>query len=334
MVNEKFIPRAYAAYSVEGDIRKESSSGGVFSLLCEDVLGRGGAVFGAAFGEGGIVSHVCVRDVSSLSRLRGAKYSRSSLGDCFSQVKALLASGVPVLFSGTPCQCGALSSYLGSGRDGLILVDFICHGVPLPSVWEAYLKWRSREDGKEMLPSRINLRSKDTGWSRYSYSLKFEYPDGDVTLSPSSSDAFMRGFVRDYYLAESCYSCRFKGDARASDITLGDFWGIWSSHPEMDDNGGTSAVVVNTALGAELWERVGSRACILPVTLDEVTAENPSYLRSASRPEMRDGIVRCINSENFGSVVEDAVRRDDARRRASDGGSIKRVLRYIKRKLR
>ena len=39
----------YACYNIENPIRLESSSGGVFSILAEEVIRRGGVVFGASF---------------------------------------------------------------------------------------------------------------------------------------------------------------------------------------------------------------------------------------------------------------------------------------------
>ena len=41
-----------------------------------------------------------------------------------------------------------------------------------------------------------------------------------------------------------------------SDLTLGDAWGIEKYMPEMDDDRGTSAVVINSEKGAYLWDAI------------------------------------------------------------------------------
>ena len=52
----------------------------------------------------------------------------------------------------------------------------------------------------------------------------------------------------------SCYSCKYTSYERCSDITLGDFWNIGSVYPEMDDDTGTSQVLINTLNGQKWFE--------------------------------------------------------------------------------
>ena len=44
-------PKAYACFNRNENIRKESSSGGVFTLLASYVIDCGGVVYGAAFSD-------------------------------------------------------------------------------------------------------------------------------------------------------------------------------------------------------------------------------------------------------------------------------------------
>ena len=44
---------SYAAYNVDDGVRKDSSSGGIFTLLAEKVIAEGGIVFGATWNENG-----------------------------------------------------------------------------------------------------------------------------------------------------------------------------------------------------------------------------------------------------------------------------------------
>ena len=71
-----------------------------------------------------------------------------------------------------------------------------------------------------------------------------------------SNNSYMRLFLSDIALRESCYNCSFKKKYRNSDITLADFWGISNIHPDMNDNMGTSLVIVNTEKGNELFNSI------------------------------------------------------------------------------
>ena len=138
---------AYAAINRDEPVRMSSSSGGLFTLIAQDVLSRGGAVFGAAMTEELKVAHICVEDIQGLSALRGSKYVRSHLGDAYARVKSILEDGRPVLFTGTPCQIGGLRNYLKRDYDLLLCQDLICHGAPQPKVWETYLRFREKQAG-------------------------------------------------------------------------------------------------------------------------------------------------------------------------------------------
>ena len=65
----------------------------------------------------------------------------------------------------------------------------------------------------------------------------------------SAESVYMKLFTRDYISRPFCENCSFKGCSRSSDITLGDFWGIWDISPEMDDDKGTSGILIQSAKG-------------------------------------------------------------------------------------
>ncbi len=182
--------KGYAAYCKDEDIRSISSSGGIFSALALDILKEGGAVFGASYDSRFKVMHICVDNEDDLAKLRGAKYAQSYLGSTYLSVKKLLNEGKKVIFSGSPCQVAGLKSFLRKDYENLICIDFVCHGVPSPKVWDKYVEYRANTDNKGKLPKSINLRSKKTGWSRYRYSTEFNY--GDKLFSHiNTGDIFM-----------------------------------------------------------------------------------------------------------------------------------------------
>ena len=290
---------AYAAFSKNNLLRMGSSSGGFFSELADAVLQSGGLVYGVGYDAEGTVKHICVGNQKELGKLRGAKYSQSILGDSFQTLKKQLDSGRKVLFSGTPCQVAGLQSFLKRDYDNLICVDFVCHGVPSPMVWEKYIKYRAQNDNGGVTASHINLRNKESGWSKYSYSVEFTYSDNNRYLCENSADPFIRLFVGDYILRESCSDCRFKGYSRVSDITLGDFWGIWDIAPEMDDNEGTSLVLTHSKKGKRLFDMLAENINFKQVTLEQASRMNPSLLESSVHHSDREKVLEAIFQGSF-----------------------------------
>ena len=296
----ELLPKAYAAYIKDEVLRLDSSSGGVFSEVAKTVLARGGAIFGASYNEQFEVVHICAETEAELALLRGAKYAQSDLRNTFSQVRQRLERGQRVLFSGTPCQVGGLKSYLTKDYENLLTVDFVCHSVPSPMAWKAYVSYRAEQDNGGKLPEKINLRAKNSGWSRYRYSNLFEYAGGSVHSTLSGESLYMKLFGGGYLSRESCENCRFKGYSRVSDLTLGDFWGIWDIHPEMDDNKGTSLVLVQSDRGAAVLDQLRQRLVMKPVTLEEVSRENPAMVKAMEIQEKRQDALKQIRKSGIG----------------------------------
>ena len=281
-------PKAYAAYSKDETVRMQSSSGGVFTEIAKAILAAGGVVYGAAYNERFEVIHICVETEADLAKLRGAKYAQSDLRGIFTEVKEKLDKGQHVLFSGTPCQVGGLKAYLRKEYEKLLTVDFVCHSVPSPMAWREYVKCRAQQDNGGQLPVSINLRSKQSGWSRYRYSNLFRYSDGTEHAAKSGESLYMKLFVGGYIDRGSCENCAFKGYQRISDLTVGDFWGIWNIAPEMDDDKGTSVVLVQSDRGAELMAQIGAQLVLKEVSLEEASRENGAMLSAAKANPDRD----------------------------------------------
>ena len=316
-VKESVGTKCFAAQNTDENIRAKSSSGGVFSALANDVFKEKGIVCAAAYDEQFAVVHRFAANEQELKGLRGAKYSQSIAENCFPKIRDCLRLGQKVLFVGTPCQVAGLKNYLGTDYPNMILVDMICHGVPSPKVWEKYLADRNKKDAKNSKISFVNLRNKNSGWSRYAYSVEIRYEDNSAHLVPQGVDPFMRGFTQNLYLRPSCSSCIFKGIERCSDFTLGDYWGVWEQCPDFDDNKGTSLVMVHTEKGIHLWERIREELRVLDLKGIDCLANNPSALMSSDAHKNRsrffekmdnvsdfpDHIERCLSYERV-SVLQ------------------------------
>lgn len=293
-------PMAYAAYHRDVEIRMESSSGGVFTLFAELVLRRGGVVFGARFDERFQVVHDYTETVEGLSRFRGSKYLQSRIGSAYNRAREFLMQGRTVLFSGTPCQIAGLRAFLGKEYDNLYCLDIICHGVPSPKVWERYLDQQEYRAASKA--QSVSFRSKAEGWKRYCMTIAFE--NKEVYCRPFSEDAFMRAFLRDLCLRPSCYDCAFKKLNRESDATLADFWGIESVAPEMNDDKGTSLLIINSEKGKRMLESVAETLVLQPVELEKAISGNPAMLRSARPNAKRSAFFAGVESADFAELVE------------------------------
>jgi len=294
------LPSAYAGFTKDEGIRQDSSSGGIFTEIAKIVIAKNGVVYGAVYDENFSVYHCCVDKVDDLQKLRGAKYAESNLGNCFAEILDRLKHGQLVLFSGTPCQVAGLKSFVRKDFKNLICIDFVCHGVPSPMAWDEFIKYRAKEDADGKLPQSINLRSKETGWSRYQYSNVFEYDNGKKYSARSSQSLFMKLFVGDYISRPSCSDCKFKGYRRVSDMTLGDFWGIWDIDPQMDDDKGTSVVLIQSEKGKFLWNETGDRIKYKEVSLEQASQQNLSMLNASKAKPNRDVVLDGIRSGHIG----------------------------------
>lgn len=241
--------------------------------------------------------------MDELTILRTAKYAQSRIGNSFQDVKQYLNDGKWVLFSGTPCQVGGLRAFLGKEYERLVLVDLVCHGVPSPAVWLQYIDYRSKIDALGAAPTTINLRSKETGW--LGYSVNFGYDSGAHYSVKRSEDPFMRCFVGNLCLRPSCYDCQFKGISRASDFTLGDYWGVWSQLPDYNDGKGTSLVLLHSDKAKVTWKEIASQMRYREVNPEMAVSENPSAIQSSTPHPYREVFMARYMQEGFMELVDE-----------------------------
>lgn len=276
--------KVYAAKNSVDEVRRLSSSGGIFTLLAEQTIKDGGVVFGACWDNEWNVKHDCVDNLSDLQRFRSSKYLQSVIGDNYLKAEQFLKTGRKVMFTGTPCQIAGLKHFLRKEYDNLLAVEIICHSVPSPGVWQQFLttrlhtlKWNKSDI------RNISFRDKKTGWKTYSFVI--ENKDGNSFIELSSKNAFMRGFLADLYTRPSCHACSAKQLKSGSDLTLGDFWGIESLMPEIDDDKGVSAIIVNSDKGKQVLHNINVE--LHEVQYDDLTTRNPALVKSFPKTPKR-----------------------------------------------
>ncbi len=282
----------YAAMNRDEAIRITSSSGGIFTLLAEQVIREGGVIFGARFNEKWEVVHVYTETIEGLEEFRGSKYVQSRIGKTYEQAESFLKQRRKVLFSGTPCQIAGLRLYLQREYDNLLTVDLICHGVPSPMIWQMYLAETIRKLKAQSI-EKIDFRNKIFGWRQYSFKLIYKKNSRqEEYIKKSTDNLYIKGFLSDLYLRPSCYDCPVKCLKSGSDITLGDFWGIEHIRPERDDDKGISAVLVNTQRGIDLFSKIDAEKILF--SYGEVSRGNQMLVTSVKTPTKRNEFWNCL----------------------------------------
>lgn len=306
--------KVYACRNSDESVRLSSSSGGLFSALAEAVVSRGGVVAGACFDKNWNVRHDVAETLEDLAKFRGSKYVQSEVVHIYPVVEKFLKEGRPVLFSGTPCQTAGMKNFLRKDRDNLILVDFICHGVPSSKVWRKYLR-----DEVGLLQSGgtvpeavrdVNFRNKEKGWREYRFVLSFlsdASADGKGNSVSHSAMAwehpYMKGFLYNLYLRPSCYSCPVKHFAGGGDITMADAWGIENYIPEWDDDRGVSLCIPHSAKGERLLKETRGVE-VREVGSGIICRHNDAAFRSARRNRRTGQFYRLMDRGiPFGEII-------------------------------
>ena len=255
-------------------------------MLAQDVLARGGAVYGAAFTPSWSVAHCRVDNINNLAELRGSKYVFSHIGKSIQLIADDLEAHRSVLFCGTPCQVAAVRKRFGD-NPLLLLVEVVCHGAPSPEYWERYLSdlCKSLRKTSNQI-SRIDFRDKRTGWKNYSFTVEFS--DGFTFTQPHDDNLYMRAFLRDFTLRDGCFRCPFKYPQGVADITIGDYWGISQLSPKIDNDLGTTIVIAHTCVGEAA---VSSIRTIAEPAIEDVIRYNSAIAKVVSIPRLRCNFV-------------------------------------------
>lgn len=292
---------SYAVKNRNLEIRKNSSSGGFFSALCESILSGDGVAIGASYDYNyKRVVHTAIDKIENVYKLRGSKYVQSSLGNIFEEVKKYLEMGKKVLFSGCPCQCAALNTYLNNKKislENLYIVDFICHGILSEQLYLEYINYLEKKFGKI---ESFDFRNKDKGWIESGPKITFS--NGKVVRWPLYKDIYMQGYFKALAMRNSCYHCKYKNFKSGSDITMGDFWGAEMTIPDFYDNYGVSAITVQSEKGKKLFEAILKYLEIKEVDISLIIKYNKGLVEAFSEGKYRDEYLRiskkhgCIKS--------------------------------------
>lgn len=280
----------FAAQCHDDNILRNSSSGGMFSLIAAYVLEKGGTVYGAAFDGEMYLRHVRITDKEMLCNLRGSKYVQSDIGKTYTQAREDLKNGLPVYFTGTPCQIQGLKLFLRKDYDKLLTTDLVCHGTPSYKIFANTIhNIEKKRQGKIF---RYLFRDKKVGgWSCSSSSSAFRrFKDNKEVFLPRSNDmsAYYNAFISGSMMRYACYCCPFANVHRPGDITLADCWGVEKIVPDFPNmKKGVSTVLVNNSKGMDVWNAVSAKTVNRQIAEADAVANNANLHHASPLPEGR-----------------------------------------------
>lgn len=244
----------YSARIKDDEIRRKSSSGGMFYVLSNYILSNGGYVCGVVWNDDFSVKHICSNCVSDRDAMMLSKYIQSDTSSTYSEVRQHLLDGDLVLFTGTPCQCAALQLFLNHiNTEKLFVMDVLCGGNVSPGFFKEYIKYI--ENLKKDKAKSVCFRTKKLGWKQHH--LKVELEHSVYEGARRDDEPFFSLYLGKQIIRDSCFSCGFATIERVSDITVGDFWGL--NDPIIDDDRGISLVMLNTKKGKYIFDKISEQ---------------------------------------------------------------------------
>ncbi len=306
------VRKAYAAAIKNDREIMVVASGGIFTTLAKQILSENGVVFGVSMEniEGQLTPrHIDIQDEKDLYKLQGSKYVQSDTGISYKKVKEYLMEERKVLFSGTPCQITGLKAYLGKEYANLLTVDVICHGVPSARMFQDYIKNLEKKLGGKIYSYKFRDKSKGQGmnaqilYKKENDKKKVKYIDGYLT-------SYFYMFLKSIIYRENCYTCPYARAERVSDITAGDFWGVYQVHADemnksdMSNLKGVSCMLLNTEKGLRYFEKIQNKLDYFESSVEKV-AKNNKQLREPSKyvPE-RENILRIYQEQGYYGVEQ------------------------------
>lgn len=279
--------KTYIAINNSKKDLENSSSGGCFLPIAQYIIKNGGVVFGVTYDECLNAIHDYVETEEELIKFQGSKYVKSDLNDSYQKVKEFLLKDKLVLFSGTPCQCQGLRTYIGKS-DKLYTCEIICHANPSPKVFQYYKQNLENKKGKKV--ADIKFRSKKNGWHNQKPIIIYENGEEE-----EEEIYFYYGFVKELLNRPSCHNCYFCSTNRLSDFTIGDAWRIKYFDPEIkDDDTGISLLCINTDKGNKMKKYLEEKMMLKNV--DTKVAFNYNHHRNVPMHKNRDKFYKGISS--------------------------------------
>lgn len=296
------ICNVYAFQNKDKESRTKSTSGGFFLSVAKKIVEQNGVVYAAGFDQNMKVVHKKASQIEELNGLQGSKYVQSYLGKIFTEIKELLEGGTKVLFVGTPCQVEGILSYIEPNYQELLYtIDFTCYGVPSPKLYSEWISLLESKYKKKI--KHINFRDKKYGYAGVNIRIDFE--DGKKLEDRFDAKSFLKTMFSNICLRESCYNCFVRGKNKKNDITMGDMWDIGNYNNNLDDDLGTTKIMIHTEKGLELFNQIeGTKEYIKTYDDKELEQLRKSETYIVKQNERHNDFVRDTDIMSYEELIK------------------------------
>lgn len=299
-------PLAYACYYHDDKVRKNSTSGGIFTAIAQYVLKHNGIVYGVGYDEHFNIKHFSAENDKALEAFRGSKYVQSDQSGIYREVKCHLVDHRMVLYTGTPCQVAGLKKYLIKDYDNLITIDLFCHGVGSPSYWQKYLADMTKKYKSPV--QSLYFREKTYGYNSTCMAIYFQ--NGKSSHRDHDSDLYLSPFSKCYIFRPSCYACAFKTLEHTADFSIGDYWNTSTLNAEYEKADGCTLMLCHSEKSKTILQSIQDSISTEEVSLYDALLINgghqPSmYITSSKKPEKQDEFMIKCRSESIGKLVKE-----------------------------
>ena len=297
----KKTPRYFASAISDKKELMNSSSGGTFIALAKHILSQNGYVCGCVFNNEMKAVHICSNRIEDIHRMMGSKYVQSSLENALPDLKRLIKEGKKILFTGTACQVAALKS-LFPNEENLFLIDILCHGVPSPLFFHKYIDFLEKKHKGKII--NIEFRNKKKlGWGSEHRTYYEIERNGKIKGYRPILPAYFCSFFYGTNLRESCYRCKYAGNNRISDITIGDFWGYMEYYGHKFPEG-ISISSINSEKGIEIFSPIKKHMSFCDeIPSDKGKGTNTNFYHPTIRISSRDHFYDNITNKKYKDFI-------------------------------
>ena len=143
-------------------------------------------------------------------------------------------------------------------------------------------------------------------------------------------DPFMRAFVADALsIRPNCQNCKFRSKHHISDFTVGDFWGLEKVNPDVDDNKGMSALMINTDKAHAVFSQIKVSLDYFATTYDDIVRDNFSVEKPLAMHPKLNEFMDFMEQNGFKAAIykySSLTRKETLKNKLCD---MKRLIKHI-----
>ena len=174
----------------------------------------------------------------------------------------------------------------------------------------AYREWiRELEDALSAKVSNIIFKYKSSGWRQSPFYTRIDFDNGHHIILDETNNFFMRGYLMGgLFVRKCCSKCVFNGTNRVADFVVGDHWG---ADKMIDDDKGTSVVILSTTHSKPLFESMKHRIKYVEIEYSDVIRSNPRMITSVPYNPDQEKFYSLLNTDSFSNAVNSIIRNDE-----------------------